>query len=136
MSFLLRLWPSLRFARLSGRRFQSDQSVCGNPNLGTRRITAPFNPVELQQTLEHSIADRYRQSVPQSPNARPQMVEDLTLPTIRCIRFHQVVVRPFATSTIEQSHRAYSRRDRLIERNADTEFSAPDHVAGQLQSII
>jgi hypothetical protein len=88
---------TLRFAELSRRRFQSDQSVCGDSNLGTRCVAALFNPVELQQTVEHSIADRYGQSVPQFPNARPQVVQDLTLSTIRCIRFHWVVVQLFTT---------------------------------------
>jgi hypothetical protein len=88
---------TLRFAELSRWRFQSDQSVCGDSNLGTRCVAALFNPVELQQTVEHSIADRYGQSVPQFPNARPQVVQDLTLSTIRCIRFHWVVVQLFTT---------------------------------------
>jgi hypothetical protein len=88
---------TLRFAELSRRRFQSDRSVCGDSNLGTRCVAALFNPVELQQTVEHSIADRYGQSVPQFPNARPQVVQDLTLSTIWCIRFHWVVVQLFTT---------------------------------------
>ena len=128
---------TLRFAELSRRRFQSDQSVCGDSNLGTRCVAALFNPVELQQTVERFDRRPVRAIGPAiskcqtaggpGPDVVDYLVHSVSLG--RCSALHDV--------SVERSHRAYVRRTEgaLNRTQCDTEFSAPDHVARQLQSM-